>query len=564
MPKGMLDFIDDVPPNVLDELTRRFEELTRLEKDQTQMGTAIPQLYGSLSKFVANPSSVSVETYKRMLDTDETIGAGVDFLIMAMCARMGTYKHKSKEITDFVNQALGQMETSWHQNLSEMFSAEWAGFSGTEKVWQYDSNFGGMPAYRPKKLVTYPPLTLIFAVNRNGDILPDGIFQYQRYHNSLYHSGTPGGSRSGDLDGFRPDLYASVGDFPYPIRVAADLSYMTVKIPQHKMIHLTSSSTGNFANPYGRSLLRRAYKNWVAKDAFLKMWVVAADRKGTPLLVGFADASATVDKKGEADGNQNSDTGTAPNMMAAALRTIHNSSFVVLPGKKGEVYDIEAVAIQGDMNVFKDGTQYFNTAMLRALLIPPLIMGGDGGGSFSLGQEHHKLFNKIVDGKLKPYKQGITQQFIRPMIGYNFPRAAWEKDGLGEFVLEEYDTELMEKLANVFGNITDKGYMSAEDQADMDTVRGKLGLPDKKVAQVLNIPGMGMGAGQGTGGAEDAEAQLEAQRRAKLGLPQAEPLVVNDQQKNPLDPAKPAPVDNTPPGANDDKSQDGDEDVPTF
>jgi hypothetical protein len=296
-----------------------------------------------------------------------------------------------------------------------------------------------------------------------------------------------------DLGGFRPDTYAAAGDMPYPIRVGTDVSFLTVPLPRQKVIHMRSSSTGKFGNPYGRSILRRVYKNWVLKDAFLRMWLIAADRKGTPLVVGYAvnhnDTVMQSDneipdprKDGFATGGATVKKMRADQALAATLGTVHNSSFIVLPGKKGDDYEIDSVQIQGDMNVFKDGIDYYNRAIMRGLLLPPLILGGDGGGSFSLGQEHNKIFKSIIDGKLKPYKQAVLDQFISEIIGYNFPEKEWKQHGLGEFKLEDFDPEVMERLATIFNTLTTSGYMSPSDQTDMDEVRYKMNLKPKVAA----------------------------------------------------------------------------------
>jgi len=454
------------------------------------MGTTVPQLYGSLSRFIANPSTVSVETYKRMLDTDETIGAGIDFMNLCFIARFGDYTHKNKDIEKFVRRAIEQMEGSWHENLDEMFSAEWSGFSITEMVWKYMQDFDGAPAFVPQKLVTYPPLTMVFAVNRHGEVLPDGIYQYQRFHNTFINSYYTNFGR-GDFHGFRPDTMARQGDYPYPIRIAADLTYLTVKVPKDKVIHLRSSSTGKFNNPYGRSILRRAYKNWVMKDAFLKMWLIAADRKGTPLVVGYAAPNDSVldgNQNAENPGNSTAQPQRADVAMNNIFKTIHSASFITLPGRKGEVYDVESIQIQGDMNIYKDGVDYWNRALMRSLLVPDLVMtGGDGAGSYALADVHSKMFNKIIDGKLKPYKQGILDNFISKLIAYNFPREMWEKDGYGDFVLQENDPEMMDKLATVYNNLTTSGYMSPEDQVDMDEVRGKMNLKKKPAVKLSDM-----------------------------------------------------------------------------
>lgn len=477
---SLLDWIDDVPPNVKSELKNRYDELTALETEQVQIGTSVPQLYGSLSRFVANPSTVSVETYKRMQDTDDTVGSGIDFLNLALIARFGDYKHPSQEVQAFVRRAISRMEGSWHSNLDEMFSAEWNGFSVTEQQWKQESDFDGYPAFVPSKLVTYPPLTLVFAVNRHGEVLPDGIYQYQRFHNTFYNSYVYG-IRNGDLDGYRPDLFASIGDYPYPIRIAADLTYLTVKIPKDKCIHLTSSSTGKFNNPYGRSILRRAYKHWVSKDAYLKMRLIAMDRKGTPLMVGYAAPNDTVlaTVENRDPHNPHHQAQRADLAMAEIFKKLHNSSFITLPGRKGETYEIEAIQVQGDMIGFKDAIDDCNRGIMRSLLLPPLVLGGDGGGSYSLGQEHNKIFKQVVDGKLKVYKQGIIDQFISKIVLKNFPASAYERDGFGEFLLEDYDPEVMTQLASVYHELTDTGYMSPSAQEDFDMVREKMGLPKR-------------------------------------------------------------------------------------
>lgn len=502
---SILDWIDDLPSNAKEEIQSRHDEVSRLSAETIQEGTTVPQLYGSLGKFIANPSTVSVETFNRMRDTDETIGSGLDFISLAMIARFGDYKHPNKDIEKFVRRALGRMEGSWHENLDEIFSAEWAGFSVTEQVWEYVRDFDGAPAFVPKKLVTYPPLTLLFAVDRHGDVLPDGIYQYQRYHNTFLNSWV-GNGVGGDLDGFRPDMFAARGDFPYPIRIAADLTYFTVKIPKTKCIMVRSSCTGKFQNPYGRSILRRIYKNWVLKDAFLKMWVVGADRKGTPLVVGYAAPNDTV-LEGQNSGNGGSQAQRADVAMAHIFKSIHNSSFVVMPGKKGEVYEVEAIQSQGDMNVFKDGIDYFNRAIMRGLLLPPLVLGGDGGGSFALGQEHNKIFKQVVDGKLKVIKQNILDQFIKKIIAYNFPKDVWEKDGLGEFIAEDFEPEVLEKLSNIFGKLTETGYMDPTEQQDMDEVRLKMNLKKRKAAEKITMSEDGGDGGDSATDQEDDENQ---------------------------------------------------------
>jgi hypothetical protein len=470
------------PASIVQEMERRLMELDGLQKEAKQVGTTAPALFSSLNAFVANPSTVSVETYKRMIDTDETIGSGIDFLNLALLARFGEYKHPDPNIQHFVRKALTEMDGSWHENLDEMFSAEWAGFSCTEVIWQFNQDFDGAAAWVPRKLVTYQPLTIVFAVDKAGVVLPNGIFQYQRY----YGQGNQYTAIVADQDGFRPDFFASRGDFPHPIRVGTDLTYNVIQIDRDKCIHLKSSSTGKFGNPYGRSILRRCYKAWVAKDTALKLWVIAMDRKASPLMVGYAPPNDTV--VGQDDYGNPIRGMRADVAMQNVLRNVHNESALVFPGQKGEQYDIEAIQVQADMSVFKDHIEYDNKAIMRGLLIPPLILGGDGGGSYALGDAHRQIFQQVVDGKLKVYKQGILEQFVRKIITYNFPESQWRKHGLGDFVVEEYDYDAMDKLAQIYSSLTTAGYMSPSEQSDMDTVAQKFNLAPRKAKADIPDP----------------------------------------------------------------------------
>lgn len=461
------------PASIVEEMERRLEELGGLNKDTVQQGTTAPQLFSSVNSFVQNPSTVSVETFKRMIDTDETVGAGIDFLILCLIARFGEYKHPNKKIEAFVRKAIIEMDGSFHENLDEMFSAEWAGFSVTEIVWKFVKDFDGFSAWVPKKLVTYQPLTIAFAVDQSGEVLADGIFQYQRYY------GQNNGYLANSLDdGFRPDFYAARGDFAHPIRIGTNLAYNVIQINRDKVVHLKSSSTGKFGNPYGRSILRRCYKSWVSKDAALKMWIIAMDRKASPLLVGYAPPNETVGY----DGAGNVTRGIRADVaLSMTLQNIRNESAVVLPGKKGENYDLETIQTQADMSVFKDHVEYDNKAIMRGLLIPPLILGGDGGGSFALGDAHRQIFQQVVDGKLKPYKSSIIDQLIRPMIQYNFGQDDW-REGFGDFGVDEFDPDVMEKLSSIYQTLTTNGYMSPSNQMDMDLVTEKFNLPKRKAA----------------------------------------------------------------------------------
>lgn len=452
-----------------------------------QRGTPIPALFNVFYKFIQNPSSVSVETFKRMVDTDDTIGSGVDFLTTCLSARLGDYQHPSQEITEFVNKALDQVEQGWHNAIKEMLSATWSGFSITEKMWGNTED-----GFVPKKLVTLPPSTILFEVNRIGEIVDDGVLQFQRNYNpamlgmgSLYLFGFVGPTFAGlgGSNSFRPDSYAKFGDLPYPIRTGNTFSYLSIRIPKLKVIHYGFDAQGKFNNPYGRSLLRRAYDWWVMKKAFMQMLAVALDRKGTPLTVVYADPNTTLKDPTKTTNNNSrgvsgKDIGIRADQAARdAFKNIHNDTTIILPGKKGQIYDTDFIQQTANQDSFIQAIDLCNRSMMRALLIPSLVFNsGDGSGSFALGQEHAKTFDKILDSILSGFIQTLKTQLIKEIIAYNFPKSAWQKDGLGEFGKRELSTEERDKEMTVVEKAVNVGAIDTNDLQDLNKIREKAGF----------------------------------------------------------------------------------------
>ena len=460
------------------------EHLSQLIGKENQRSTAIPALFNTFYKFIQNPSTVSVETFKRMVDTDDTVGSGVELLTTCLAARIGRYQHPSEEITEFVNLALEGLEGGWTNNIKQILSASWAGYSVSEKVWA-----NKLDGFVPTELVTLPPSTILFETDRTGKITEDGILQYQRSMNlgGAMAGGGIGGSTFSDgfSDRYRPDAYAKFGDMQFPVRMGNTFQYMSTRLPKLKCVHFSFDAQGNFGNPYGRSLLRRAYKHWIMKDAFLQMLSVALDRKGTPLTVVFADPNIQIKDPNQANvarGRENTrgTRGIGVNAQTAAkeaMEKIHNDTVLVLPGKKGQVYDIEFVPQDSNAEVFISSIGMCNQGIMRSLLIPSLIFtNGDGSGSYALGQEHAKTFEKILDGWNSGLKYVLLHQLIREIIAYNFPKSAWVKDGFGDFSRRDLSQDERDKEMTMFATAIDKGVVDTGDLADLNKMRESMGF----------------------------------------------------------------------------------------
>jgi hypothetical protein len=522
------DIADENSENILYARHAEIETFADLEK---QRGTPIPALFNQIYKFIQNPSSVSVETFKRMVDTDDTVGSGVDFLTTCLSARLGAYVHPSQEITKFVNDALDNLDGGRENTIKEMLSATWAGFFVGETVWA-NKDVG----FVPQKIVPLPPSTILFETERTGELTPDGILQYQRGY--VNGSAGIGGFQSTFGLGFtggpgnRNDPYAKFGDMPFPLRTANSYNYLCIRIPRQKCIHYAFNAQGQFGNPYGRSLLRRCYKYYVMKDATLQMKMIALDRKGTALTIVYVDPNAMTEDASK-DGD---DTGTMRNNAKAGIRAdmaarqafknIHNDSVIVLPGKKGEIYETDFMPQTSNVGDFIQAEEFCNKSILRALLLPSLVFGnGDGSGSYALGQEHAKTFDKVCDSVNAGFENVLLQQLIKPLIAYNFPKAMWEKEGVGSFSKRTLSQEEIDKEMATIETAVNIGAIDVNDMQDLNKIRQTINFEPKTLEQFQamqkakadaaaeQMDGMG-----GSGDEDDDKDDVPAQKKEKKEL----------------------------------------------
>ena len=508
-------------------LYARHVEIDSLEDLQEQRGTPIPALFNQFYKFIQNPSAVSVETFKRMIDTDDTTGSGVDFLTICLAARLGRYVHPDEEITDHVNKALNKIEGGFVNALKDILSATWAGFYVGEKVFHDDPVLG----FIPKSIVPMPPSTLLFETERTGEISSDGILQYQRNFNPYlmgrgvgYFGGTvTQGLGFAQSSNARPDVFAKLGDLPFPLRTANSFNYLCIRIPRAKCIHYAYNAQGNFKNPYGRSLLRRCYKYYVMKDAILQMMTIALDRKGTPLTLVYYDPNAPIYQRSEVGSPDQSgargnakvaiDPGAA---VKKAMSNVHNDSVIYLPGKKGEIYTVDNVPQTANAQDFIAALEFCNKSILRALLIPSLMFG-DGQGGYALGEVHAKSFEKVLDASNAGLEEVLLNSWVKDILMLNFPRARWEKDGLGTFSKRELTQDEIQKIMQVFQQAIDSGVVDQQDLNDLNKMREQIGFDAvSKPIERLNPMGGEEGEDEPGGGGDPEEKSEEKKLTARI------------------------------------------------
>lgn len=364
---------------------------------------------------ILNPDSISIEMYETMLDTDETLASGVEFVVMAALARLGEYSHPKPSIQKFVRKALEAMDGSWTEAVAEILTAIPFGFSVTEQIWRFDGS-----AVTLDHLQTLHPGSITF------DLATDGprknrlsrVWQWWRAHNE-------------------------------------------VELPIPKCI--IYSHRKRFGNPYGKSRFRSCYKDWFLKDVMLKCWGITMERYGSPHAVAKTTNSGTIEFNGK--------TYQPLEYAMQALKALAaNGSIAVDENTEVELFQ----AARSVGNDFEGIVAYCNKMMYRALLLPSLIADHGGGtGSYSLGQKHFDLFVLMLEKLLDDLIEQLIEQLVRRLIEFNFG----PQDDYGTFLVEEFQTDDLKLVSECFTNLVNAGIIRPELAADLNEMRERVGFP---------------------------------------------------------------------------------------
>lgn len=390
-----------------------------------QLGSQLNYVLSQFDGTIYNPDAVSILEYERMLETDETVGAAYDFLALVVLTMLGEYHHENPAITNLVKDSIESMSGSLAVSLEDMLTSIWAGYSVTEIVW------------RPRgtrimldRLPTYHPFTINFRCDMAGQLVD--IVQ----HRFFYYAGE-------------------------------------AVIPKEKAIILTRG--GRFGNLYGKSMFKRIRKNWLLKDAFLKMWGRALDRFGTPLIVATVPDSDVKDPETGEDVHQ-------LEYAVKVLSTIQNGTALAFAqsgtGPNVSSPDIKALTTSGSGvgEAFLQAVQYLNKMICRGLLIPSLVMDeGMRSGSYALGASHFDAFYLAAKSIYQDLTENLLEQLIRRLVEYNFG----PQNDYGSFQERAPDIETLKLYSEAFLQLVNGGFLDPQIEEDLRWTRSKIGAPDR-------------------------------------------------------------------------------------
>lgn len=182
------------------------------------------------------------------------------------------------------------------------------------------------------------------------------------------------------------------------------------------------------------------FKNYTVKD-----WVTFSETYGQPLRVGKYSPSAS-----EAD----------KEALFLAVRSIGAEAAGII-SRNTEIEFIEAQR-GSTLNIYEALANFCDAQMSKAILGQTLTSeagGSKGQGSFALGKVHAEVRQDLVKADCSALGKTITQQLLRPIVGFNF---GWDVP-VPLFRLLYSPPEDMQALATVYTTLIDRGFDVAQE-----------------------------------------------------------------------------------------------------
>lgn len=396
------------------------------------------QDWADFTRTIKNPDSIDVETYERMVDTDETVNAGIEFISLSVIGCIGEYHHPNKKIQKFVRKDIEGMRHLLGVVIEDILTGLWAGSSVTEL---HLTELGGQ--VRTIDLPTLPPVTLNYKIAKEGP-------------------------NAGCVDVV--EQKTTLG--------------RVVPITAENLIHW--AHRGRFGNPYGVSRLRACWKYWFPKDVLLASWCRGLEQYSTPKAIA---RTANPEEIIPTDGGNMS---RAEYLLQQMGELADSSRMVWDPNTQIEFLEIT----RNFGEDFERFQAWANQMILRACLIPALLFtGGDGVGSYALAGKAHEVSQKGIWRIRDSVVHALINQWIARLVILNYGE---RQDGYGEFRGQQLEEEDIKLWSEIFFSLIQCGLIRRDLPQDFDWMREKIGAPKGVAPAPMEAlpPAGGGGAGE--------------------------------------------------------------------
>lgn len=455
----------------------QFDDMIDPFDDATKkiIGTAIPYINASGGKNLINPSTIGLDTFQKMYEKDDVIPLCLDYHLATLIESIGEYEHENEKIQEHNRYIINNLEKGFNDLVSKIFTATHAGFGIQEMYVDYDEYLG---AHCVKDTFLLPPLTILFQADNDGRM--SRTYQYvinatvPAYSNLLSENIVGNGE---------VDPLSSRGNYSIPIRTMTINPVGLVQIEKDDIIHYTHAGLTGLENPYGVSVLNHVYGLYLLKWGLMQAMATAFQRRAVPYTIVYANSQQELALK-----NRNNEIIWKGNPVEAAQNTWANpnaTDIFIMPGKKGEMYEVDVVDSTGNLGEFTNAINAINNQIMRALKVPDAIFGSPSGSSYALGSSQGSVFRTFSDAERDRLCQCLLRTFIKKNIELSFDISEYNGD-LGKFATRVMNIEDQLKYSKLFGEIKEKiGVFNME--MDANRIRDIFGFDPLDDAQIKEL-----------------------------------------------------------------------------
>lgn len=435
----------------------------------------------------------AVETFKKM-SHDETIAPALNLVEMAISRVPWTveipegYEEQLKDKADFLRQCMNDMDHTWGSFIRQAVTMNRYGFALHEKVYRRRTKRAGSRYNDGKVGIKALPI-----------ITQDSVASFQWDEDGLEVTGIL--QWKNKPAGLRQLVMLTAGQY--------------IPIPRSKYIHFKNNPLKD--NPEGTSPLQCVWRAWRYKQALQEAEAmgIATDLRGLKVLYippRYLDPNASDEDK------------QVFSYYQEIMRNIHKNeqSGLILPqvlDEKGEQYfKFELLGINGQKSYdVSEVIKRYDKAIITALMASQMILGQDGGGSFSLAESLTGISEMAVESKLLEIQEQLNHDLIPQLFELN----GFDTEVTPLFKFGEVSKADIDNISKYIQRVGSQGLIS-QDAKTINWLAEQIGMPrpfdpEKDIEEVRQqvvgfssnagegmVEGMGSGTGKANGSSGDS------------------------------------------------------------
>lgn len=405
------------------------------------------------------PSYYQLAAWDECRRKEPIVKQGLEYIVLALLAKVGTYSHPDPKIDDFVQANLENNLKRWIGDLTTALL--WSGFSVSEINYINKIGPNGTPQTWFDDFVNYHPLQISLHLNDYGCV-EDGDAVTGSTNKSGIYVPAPASSIS------KP-------------RRGQEMMGSLVRLPRSKRVYLTLNGEGN--NPWGRSILESVLPYHLFKEAFRDMLTTALDRYGTPLLYVIVPPLDTKEWVEEPDGTTRPKT--LQEMTVEQMQNLSSESALVFTQiTKDQPVQLGALTTGNNFaDAFTQGIDMCDSNMLHGLGVPNLLIKDNNSklGTGGASERQLELFDAFISALFDLIVGGFTAQAIAQLIQYNYDvRSNPKAYNAGTIQKKPTRVTELDSVIKAVTALTKLGYINPANPVDFRYVRELVTLPDRK------------------------------------------------------------------------------------